>query len=352
MNFESDLEHIIKRQFDEHGICYKDNLDVRCLSARYLEMLNRRIVPVPREVLFSEEIRDSLGKLTRETRVKQREKATEAWEAVFFIRDLLTEGQNLNCFLSERVDSATGKRSRDGLLWDFGMHHFHLSKEVEASGFVKRSDYLLFAIITQKSAYFVDVRPHNDPQSLGWVRQELLNIVHSNWPELIESNVLRGVTGNVITDEEKKELRRKNTNHVADLGGSAVAPFGGGTMGDGSSLACRWLAQKLLHEIGRHQAYFDTQPSDLRSALEDKGLEAGEMEFELVLLDGLNPSDKLIDSLREDQCLSRDLCQMGCVVVERTTRSPIVVSLEHAGEAGSGDTLRHRRGNAAAWPSR
>ncbi len=98
---------------------------------------------------------------------------------------------------------------------------------------------------------------------------------------------------------------------------------------DGSSLACRWLAQKLLHEIGRHQAYFDTQPSDLRSALEDKGLEkAGEMEFELVLLDGLNPSDELIDSLREDQCLSRDLYQMGFAVVERTTRSPIVVSLE------------------------
>ena len=207
------------------------------------------------------------------------------------------------------------------------MHHFHLSKKVEASGFVKRSDYLLFAIITQENAYFVDVRPHRDPQSLGWVRQELLKIVHSNWPELIESNVLRGVTGDVLTDEQKKELRRKNINHVAELGGNAVAPLGGGQMGDGSSLACRWLAQKLLHEIGRHQAYFDTQPSDLRSALEDKGLEkAGEMEFELVLLDGLNPSDELIDSLREDQCLSRDLCQVGFAVVERTTRLPIVVS--------------------------
>ena len=59
------------------------------------------------------------------------------------------------------------------------------------------------------------------------------------------------------------------------------------------------------------------------------------MEFELVLLDGSNLSDELIDSLREDQCLSRDLCQMGFAVVERTTRSPIVVSIRHAGEAGS-----------------
>ena len=63
--------------------------------------------------------------------------------------------------------------------------------------------------------------------------------------------------------------------------------------------------------------------------LRDKGLgKAGEMEFELVLLDGLNPSDELIDSLKEDNCLSRDLCRMGFAIVEATTRSPIVVSLE------------------------
>ena len=29
MNFESDLEHIIKLRFDEHGICYEDNLDLK-----------------------------------------------------------------------------------------------------------------------------------------------------------------------------------------------------------------------------------------------------------------------------------------------------------------------------------
>ena len=328
MSFKSDLVDIVKQKFEKTGICYDDNMDVCGLAACYFEMLNRRIVPIPRAVLFSEEIHDSLGKLTRETEVKQREKATEAWGAVFFIRYLLTEGKNLNGFLSRKIDSATGERSRDGLLWDFGMHHFHLSKKVEASsGFVKRSDYLLFAIITQEHAYFVDVRPHRDPQNLGWDRQELLEIVHLNWPELIDANILQGVKGTVVTDEQKKELRRKNTNHVPELGGNAVAPLGGGTMGDGSSLVCRWWAMKLLHEISCHQDRFDTQPSDLRSALEDKGLgKAGEMEFELVLLDGLNPSDELIDSLREDQCLSRDLCQMGFAVVERTTRSPIVLS--------------------------
>ena len=52
------------------------------------------------------------------------------------------------------------------------------------------------------------------------------------------------------------------------------------------------------------------------------------MEFALVLLGGLKPLDELMDALREEQSMSRDLCQMGFAVLERTTRSPIVVSLE------------------------
>ena len=330
MSFTFDLANTIKRQFDQHGVRYDNNMDVCDLASGCLEVLNRRLIPTPRKVSFSEELHDSLGRLIRDVDATQRGKALEAWRATFFLRHLLVNGQNVNGFLSRWINFATGPKSRDGLLWDFGMHHFHLSQKFDADGFVKRErpDYLLFAIITEENAYFVDVRPHPNRRDLGWVRQNLLNIVHCNWPELIEPYILRGVKGTVLTNEEKAELRRKNCNHAPDIGGNAIAPLGGGTMADGSSTVCRWWALKLLHEIRRHQDYFDTQPSDLRSALEDKGMtKNGEMAFELVLLDTLNPPDELIASLTEDQCLSRDLCRMGFAVVERTTRSPIVVSL-------------------------
>ncbi len=328
MNFESDLAHIIKQQFDKHNIFYEDNLDVRSLAARYFEMLNRRITPLPRRVYFSEEIHESLGELTREKVAKQREKAASAWEAVFLIRHLLTEGENVNCFLSKGIDSATGERSLDGLLWDFGMHHFHLSKEVKGSGFVKRSDYLLFAIVAQEDAYFVDVRLHPPRRGdIGWVRQDLLRIMHSNWPELVEPNILRGVKGTELTDEEKQELRRKNVNCAVQMGDNAIAPIGGGMVADGSSLLCRWWALKLLHEIKQHQSFFDNHPAELRSGLEAKGMElGGRMEFKLVLADSLNLSAEEITSLTADQCLSRDLYRMGFVVVEAAKILPIVVS--------------------------
>ena len=328
MNFRSDLADIIKRHLDEHDICYEKNLDVSSLAARYFEMCNRMVARIPRTVHFSSKIHDTLGSLRRAADTAQQEAAADAWGAVFLIRHLFEAGENVNRFLSARIDSATGKRSRDGLLWDFGMHHFHLSKEVEQSGFIKRADYLLFAIVAQKDAYFVDVRPHPRPGDLGWVRQDLLYIVQSNWPQLVKANVLPGVQGTrtVLTDEEKQELRRKNVNYIAQIGDNAIAPLGGGTMADGSSALCMMWALKLLDEIKWHQRVFDAQHEEFRSELSAQEKEqADRMEFKLVLAASLNLSPEDITSLTADECLSRNLYRMGFAVVETTTASPIII---------------------------
>ena len=332
MSFESDLVGIVKRQFDELGIRYDRSINACSLAARYFEMLRRRIAPTPRRVHFSKEIDHSLGNLPRNVDLEQQKKAEEAWRAVFEIRHLLKEGRNVNGFLHRGINHATGSMSYDGLLWDFGMHHFHLSKKPGKSGFFKRSGFLLFAIVDQEDVYFVDVRPHpkrSDPNDFGWVQQDLLKIVHSNWPELVAPNILRGVKGDVLTDKQKKELRRKNVNHLAEIDGQAIAPIGGGIAADGSSILCRFFANNLLRDLEQHQQYFDSDPMELRSGLAAKGITStGRMEFELVLLADLNPPHELIDLLSEDQCLSKDLCNMGFAVVERNTRSPIVVALE------------------------
>ena len=332
MNFTSDLANIIKQQFDKVGISYDNSLGVCDLAARYLEMLNRRVVPTPRKVHFSNEVHDSLGKLTDESNAEQREKALEAWRTVFYIRHLLIEGENVTRFLSKGVNDS---KSQDKKLWDFGMHHFHLNRTRKTSGgFVVRSDYLLFAIITDADAYFVDVRPHRDSQRLEWVRQDLLGIVDSNWPELIESNILRGIKGDgvldgVLKDEVIKEHRRKSINHTPQFREDVISPLGGGMMTDGSSTLCRLWVSRLMQEIERHQSYFDDQPAEVRSGLEASGIKpADKMEFELVLLEILNPPAEVVDLLSAEQCLSRELCRMGFVIVEKNTRVPIVVSLK------------------------
>ena len=332
VSFESDLAGIFKQQFDRAGIKYDSRLDACSLATRYLEMITRRITQVPRRVHLSKEIRCSLGNLRREVDPALKKKAHEAWKSVVLIQHRLTIGDDLIVFLSKGINDAKGKRRRDGLLWDFGMHHFHLSTTFDESGFVERSDYLLFAVVTQVAAYFVDVRRHpngKDPHDCGWNEQDLLKSVYSNWPELVEPYIVYGVKGDVITDKEKKILRDSQINHIATIDGKAVAPIGGGTALDGSSIMCTRLAMHLLQEVKRHQTFFGSHPEELRSGLQAKGIEiSGKMEFELVLLDGMNSSDELINQLTSDQCLSRDLSKMGFAVVERSTRSPIVVPVE------------------------
>ena len=205
MSFTADLVDIIKHQFDKVGICYEDDMEVCDLASCYLQMLNRRVVPMPRQVHFSDEINDTLEKLLRECDAEKRIKKLEGRRTVSYIRDLLLKGSDVTQFLSRGINDLM---SQDKLLWDYGMHHFHLNRALEPNGnFVKRSDYLLLAIITDEDAYFVDVRPHRDRQRLEWVRQDLLRIVHSNWPELTSSQVLPGVKGDTVTDAEKKNLR-------------------------------------------------------------------------------------------------------------------------------------------------
>ena len=327
MSLRSDLASLIKHELDNAGIGYEDEMDLRLLTARYFELLTRRIVPAPRRVHFSNELNHSLGKLIQEPRAERRPNAQEAWRAVFLIRQLLAEGRNVTGFLSKQVDKLM---FADGLLWDFGIHHFHLNTTTEASGFVNRSDYLLFAMVADTEAYFLDVRPHHDPDGLKWVRQDLLDIAYSSWPKLAEKHVLHGILpGHNRTDEQVKELRRKNVNHVANLGDKVVAPMGGGMMTDGSSTLCRLRGMQLLGEIDRHQTVFDSPPTELLTGLNSSGIDiTGGVEFRLLPLESLNPSAELLDALNDSRCMSRKLSAMGFVVVEATTNTPIVVSLE------------------------
>ena len=320
VNFRSELTDIVRSYFSQKCISYKAG----DLAARYCEMRIRHIEPVPRRVHFSSELNGTLGNLANETDSHERGKALEAWNTVFRLWHLFTKGGDLTPYLSEGIKNAT---STDGLLWDYGMHHFHLRSGVKDSGLIRRSKHLLFGIVADKDAFFVDVRKHRDPQGLQWVKQDLLKIVHTNWPEITNAHILRGVRGSTLTDAQKKELRRKNTNAVIDLDEYAIAPLGWGTTGDGTSLWCRMWAIKLLREINWHETILNGQPEELRETLAAKGVTtSGVMDFRLVLLDSIDASPELVEHLQKGDHLSRGLYTMGFAIVEATSGYPATIT--------------------------
>ena len=323
MSLECDLSRLIRDQFHKHGIAYDRSMPPQRLTARYFELTMRRIQPTPRRVHFSEQIHTSLGELSRAR--ESDNSARDAWGMVFGLRQHLVDGVNVNAFLSKNIRKAAGW---DGLLWNYGMHHFHLGRGTDKIGFVKRSKHLLFAIVDPMGAYFVDVRPHPPKNGIGWVSQELLRIVHSNWPELIEAKVLHSVSGIELTDEDMQELRRKNVNYAMNIGSKAIAPLLGGLAGDGSSVLCTLSAISLMkelryqEEILRGEEVQQAVAQDLRG----KGFDVKpSLEFELVLLEDLPTSPELIASLTDERCISRDLCRRGFAIVEKELKLPIVI---------------------------
>ena len=328
MNLQRDLVNIVQKYFSQQGISYNGSGDADDLAARYFEMLLRRIAPVPRRVHLSDELHTSLGNLTRTSGAKQRTKALEAWNAVFRIRYIMASGGDLTPYQSKGIMDST---SKDGLLWDYGMHHFHLSSGFEKSGFARRSDYLLFALVADEDAFLVDVRNHRDPEDLLWVRQNLLKIVHRNWPEIISTRILHGIRGETLTDQQKKELRSKNINSAADLGDYAIAPLGWGTVLDGSSTFCRVRADKLLHELKWHEDVLSHPTEELRAHLEGIGVAPGKEDFRLVLLESVDATTELVDHLQQGDHQSHGLYAAGFAIVEATNGHPVTITV--TGEA-------------------
>ena len=323
MDFLSDLKLAIVSEFQRQGISFPESADLEHLASRYLEMRIRRIEAGPRKVHFSEQIHGSLGNLSRETDPKVHGKALEAWGTVFYLRHLFESGNTVMPFLSREVNNTEPKKP-DGLLWDYAMHHLHLSGKDGKRGFVKRSDWLLFAIVADQDVFFVDVRPHGDKENLQWVRQDLLDIVHNNWPELTESRLLHGVAGSKVTDAQKWELRQRNANLAHEVGGRVIAPLGFGTTADGHSSLCRFLAFKLLHELEEHQRILESSPAELRETFVDNGMpEYAEMDFKLVRRAELDLSEDLDAKICAVEGLCRDLWLNGFAIIETYTRLPI-----------------------------
>ena len=312
-NFKTNLVEIIKTSFDELGIRYDPGIeDPSHFAAQYFYVRFRMISAKPRSVYFSNKLETQLPAMDCK------------WTAIVDdIKDHFQAGLDVSQFLSKKMFDAT---FNDRLWNDYGIHHFHLTRELGKDGRSSRgSEMLLFGIVKESNAYFIDVAPHPDEEKLddyGWVRQDLLTTVNSNWPELFEEHIAPSVNGTVLTDGQKKELRRKNINVAHQVGDKAIFLMGGGLTSAGTNMLCQFLGERLLWEIENLQAYCATQPSEIRAALKNKGHEIEEdMQFKLVLLDAINTPGPT------SQLNHGNLRSSGWAIAENTTGTIIDLNL-------------------------
>jgi len=182
--------------------------NIHSLMADIIERLERRIrrhvlAAMPKEATFLEDL--DLGRLLIEYRIwrgqfilpqrravfeskemRESDKRREHQAVVECLASKLAAGESINAFLSSSVQRIPRPRQgkvvpRDQLLAEWGIHHLHLSDQIDGDGFVKRTDDVLFAIFKDDAAYLIGIYGH--PGTDNWARQDIFATLVRNWPD-------------------------------------------------------------------------------------------------------------------------------------------------------------------------
>jgi hypothetical protein len=157
-----------------------------------------------------------------------------------FLADV-SAGADLQPYQSLRIDRPNVK---DGMLNDFGIHHFHLGIGPHPTNpkFKERTEPVMFAFVQPDDLYALGCFPHG-----AWTQQALLDLIYAEWPQLLEPYRMKGVVAlaREFTDGELATLRANNVNAMTTRPDGTVhfAP-GGGHATDGTPMA---VSMELMH---------------------------------------------------------------------------------------------------------
>jgi hypothetical protein len=140
----------------------------------------------------------------------------------------------------------------DSMLADFGIHHLHLGSTLEPSGFMERSGPLLYARFEPDDAFLLGIFRHGE-----WASNELIEILHANWPERIAHLKMKGALGmqQAISSEDRKHLRKASINAPVQLrDGTMYTTLGGGLSSSGTPGAASMQLIGIRRSLRHHQA--------------------------------------------------------------------------------------------------
>ena len=191
------------------------------------------------------------------------------------IEQLILDGGDLSPYLSKKIANFN---YNDPLLNDWGIHHLHLGTEVEQDGFINRTGPLLYCRFEGDCAYFIDILPHGN-----WTSQKLITTMHDNWPELLSSFCINGVTKTRLSDEEIKELRKKKINYFIGMDdGTTYSSLGGGNTFAGTNILDVRAIHDYLNWVDRMQQKIIEEFPEIENRARERGISFGKPpRFEL-----------------------------------------------------------------------
>lgn len=181
----------------------------------------------------------------------------------------LENGQDVTPHLSRGIrygykppGDSSGRQDLDLLLNDWGVHHLHISADVEGDGFVARTGPLLFAVFRPDDAYLIDIIEHG-----GWTRDHVIETIVAEWPDEKLVWEIKGIvpSGKTLSETERKNLRNNHMSAFFEIRGKTYMPAGGLTTA-GTSTQNTISVQRLFRTLKLFKEQLLSDPDVLKNA--------------------------------------------------------------------------------------
>lgn len=236
MNFKEDWKVFLISLLNEHGYTINPSLSPSEVSIIYFNW-KRRVVDIKkRKVNISKELRCP-------------KKYRHAFREII---SKIERGFDITPHLSKLIKDV---KYKDLLLNDWGIHHLHLSKkftEDSSKKFVDRTKEVLFVKFDQENAYFIQILDHK-----SFSDQELVRIMHRNWPEMMKRYRMNGFQlEHPLTNENIHELRKLGGNTFIEVEpGVAYMPPGMGLTSARTSVEATRNSQYYMNNLSMFELH-------------------------------------------------------------------------------------------------
>lgn len=258
LDLYSDWIRLLKKELKQYGYRPKDDEKPHRIAIQYFGLHRRLIAPVPRNVFVSKEFSCP----------------SELRESLDLVIDKIKVGGSLTPHMSKAI---LNLEFNDDLLNDWDIHHLHLGTSIDSSGFIDRTGPVLFVRFSSGSAYLINVMEHG-----CWAQQELVKILHRNWPDSISQFRLKEVEGlgRQLSDEDIKKLRKVHgVTFIEVEKGIVYAPLGMGYVSSGHSLEAVRTADYCANKLRLYEKYVKENVSLLVKELQEQGVDVGNRLF-------------------------------------------------------------------------
>lgn len=178
------------------------------------------------------------------------------------------EGRDINPYLSRKLSNVS---YNDGILNDWGIHHFHLGDKIESDGFIERTGELLYARVTDDDFYMIGVYGHD-----SFSKKDLISVEHNNWPEEIERFKLPGDIELLYSydDDQIRQARDAGVQVAVELDdGTVYMHPGGGYASTGEGADDVLVANAIKTIFSQLETQLEEDAQDLIKAANRSGFD-------------------------------------------------------------------------------